>query len=421
MTSLKAYAADFILPITSKPLANAAIVVEGREIIDIDAKEEIVQRYPSLDLEDCGQSVLMPGLVNAHTHLNLLFFDAGNRDGAKPAFFESLMGSWLFQKGQTLTDRRQALEEGLQQLARSGTTTAGDTGQFFGLVPQAINAPLRMALFPEILTGGDNQIQEAYEAAFTQVDEIQASRVNKVTAGLAPYAGYTLSKHLLKIVSQQASQTPLKIHAAETFAEMQFFYESSGEIAEKLFPQMGWADHLPPPHRKTPVQYLHSIGVLDAAPALIGGNQLSETDLELIAKTRTKIIHSPRYNAHFNLGKPPLKKLRELGVPVALGTNALASLYSLSLWDEMRFLKDRSPENDAPTPKDILEMATIEGAKALSLDRKIGSLEKGKDADFIVVHIPKDMAAGDLATWLIDHVTAREITSVFVEGKKVKL
>ncbi|QQR79741.1 MAG: amidohydrolase family protein [Deltaproteobacteria bacterium] len=235
MTSFKAYSANFILPITSKPLTDAVLVVDDREIIDIGTKSEIQHRYPSLEIEDCGQSVIIPGLVNAHTHLDLLFFNAGNVDGIKTSFFETLIASWLFQKSQTLTDRRQAIDEGIHQLTRSGTTTVGDTGQFFGLIPQSVNAPLRMVLFPEILTGGDSNIQEAYEAAFSQVDEIQASNSYKVTAGIAPYAGYTLSKHLLKIVSQQAAQLPVKIHAAETFSEMQFFMNRQEKLLINYF------------------------------------------------------------------------------------------------------------------------------------------------------------------------------------------
>ncbi len=421
--TLKAYTASYLLPITSKPLAHAALVVEDGKIIDIDTLDEIKHRYSNLDIEDCGQSVILPGLVNAHTHLDLLFFQSAQTE-SKSSFFEELIASWEFRKNQTLNDRRQAIEEGIQQSVRSGTTTLGDVGQFFGMIAQSINASTRMVLFPEILTGGDKSIQEAYEGAFSQVDEIfSTSNKSKVSAGIAPYASYTLSKHLLKILSQQAAalKIPVKIHAAETFSEMQFFYESLGEIADKLFPQMGWGDTLPPPHRKTPIQYLQSIGFLDYDVALVGGNHLSEVDLEILAKTKTKLIHAPRYNAHLDLGHPPLKKLKELGINVALGTEALASKYSLSLWDEMRYIQDRYPENDKLSPKDLLEMATINGARALGMDQKIGSLEKGKYADFIVVHVPKDLAASDLAAWLITHVTPREITQVYVEGKKVKL
>lgn len=421
MTSspLKVFVAPFILPVTSPIISDGAIVMDAEKIVAVGPRFEILRDYPEVTVEEMSQVVLMPGLINAHTHLDLIFHEAS---GETPQFFPWLISGWEFRKTQTLSDKRHALEEGIRQLARSGATTVGDAGSFIGLIPQALNAPIRMVLFPEILHGGEASISEEYEGVFSQVEEILGAQSTRVTGGIAPYAAYTLSRHLLKIVSQQAAalKIPLKIHVAETFQEMQFFYESTGEIAETLFPRMGWKDMLPPSHRKTPIQYLDSIGFLDQAPTLVGCNHLSDSDLTLLAKRNCTIIHSPRSNAHLKVGNPPLSKLRSLGIPVALGTNGTASLHSLSLWDEMRYVRDHYPEGDRPDDWELLKMATCHAARALGLASKVGSLEAGKEADLIAVHIPKNATPHNLPTQLISKTEERDILAVFVQGKRLK-
>lgn len=415
---MKTLQAPFIFPITGKPVEDGLVVLDDSKIIDVGPRERVISKYPRLETEEFPGCLLMPGLVNAHTHLDLLNFGDLSTD-----YYARLVASWDYRKNLAPADRRQCLEEGTRQLLRAGTTAVGDAGNYAGIIPQVVRGPIRMVLFPELLSGGDPAIPDSYEAAFSQVEEIMGCRSGRVTAGIAPYAAYTLSRHLLKITAEQAHETgiPVKIHAAETFAEMQFFYESTGEIAEKLFPQMGWGGELPPAHRKTPIQYLESIGFLGAAPTLIGCNHLSDPDLQILAQRGAKVVHSPRANAHLKLGHPPIKKLRAAGVPIGLGTNGTGTLHSLSLWDEMRHIQGHYPKGEIPKPIDLLGMGTLEGAKALGLDKRIGSLEAGKEADLVAIRVPKGMTFKDLPAWLVSHVTEREIAAVFVEGKHVKL
>ena len=418
---MKILTAPFLIPISKPSLKDGALVLDEGKIIDLGPKDKIFAKYPDAIVEDFPNSVLMPGLVNAHAHLDLLFFNTAK--DVPIDFFNWLVTGWNHRKTLTPTHRRQCLEEGTRQLLQCGTTCVGDAGQFVGIIPQAAKCSMRMVLFPEILTGGESAIQEIYDSVFSQLEEIQGKNSNRLSAGLAPYAAYTLSKHLLKILTRQTRELkiPLKIHVAETFQEMQFFFESSGDIAERLFPAMGWVNQLPPEHRKTPILYLESIGFLENAPTLVGCNHLSETDLQVLVKSGSKVVHSPRSNAHLKLGNPPLKKLSALGVPIALGTDGAGSLYSLSLWDEMRTIQDHYPKADQPKPLELLTMATLNGARALGLDHRVGSLTPGKEADFIAIHAPKDVSLTDLPEWLIAHVTEREIGAVFIEGKRVKV
>lgn len=415
---MKSLTARFVLPITGPVVENGAVVIDDERIVDIGPRDQVLPRYPEALPEDFPHAVLMPGLVNAHTHLDLLNFSGS---GETPQFFDWLVAGWDHRKKMTPAERRHCLEDGIRQLLRCGITSVGDAGQYAGVIPQVINSPIRMVLFPELLSGGEDGIMEGYEGAMSQIDEILGSGSRKIGAGIAPYAAYTLSRHLLKIVSQQARslRIPVKIHVSETFAEMQFFYESSGEIAEKLFPRMGWADQLPPEHRKTPIQYLESIGFLEAGPTLVGCNHLGENDLQAIARSGAKVVHSPRASAHLKLGSPPLRKLRDLRIPVALGTDGTGSLHSLSIWDEMRYIRNHYPETEQPSPEELLAMATMEGARALGLADRIGSIEAGKEADIIAVRIHRDLSADQLLPRLIDNTTEREIAAVFIEGQRV--
>lgn len=421
---MRLLSAAFVLPIHQPPIPNGAVVIDEGRILAAGPTDDLAVKYPGAQKEDFPNAALLPGLVNAHTHLDLLHFDGKSASGESLDFFEWLTSGWEFRKKLTPADRRQSLDDGIRQLLRCGTTCVGDAGQYVGAIPQAANSPMRLVLFPELLTGADMAILDGYEGAFSQVDEILACKSARFGAGLAPYAAYTLSRHLLKILAQHARELriPFKIHVSETFSEMQFFYESSGEIAEKIFPALGWANQLPPEHRKTPIQYLDSIGFLEGA-TLIGCNHLAENDLQAIGANGARVVHSPRSNARLKLGIPPIKKLRELGVSVGLGTDGTGALYSLSLslWDEMRYVRDHYPAAERPSANDLLRMATLEGAEALGLGDRIGTLEPGKEADLIAVRLPEAVTKAKLASALIEGTTDREIAAVFIEGKRVKL
>src|SRR5262249_48872274 len=154
-------------------------------------KASLATQYPGAQPEEFPNAVLMPGLVNAHTHLDLLNFDGKSVTGETIEFFDWLILSWQHRKKLTPAARRQCLEDGIRQLARSGTTCVGATGQYVGVIAQAANSPLRMVLFPEMVSGGDAGVLDGYEGAFSQVDEILGSKSTRLNAGLAPYAAYT--------------------------------------------------------------------------------------------------------------------------------------------------------------------------------------------------------------------------------------
>lgn len=405
--------APYLLDKKAKLKENQAIVIDQGIITEVGSVPDLVQKYPQAERKDFAGSILLPGLVNAHTQLESLSLEPTTPRPNEAAPMSSwLLRSWEHRKHITPVDRRSHLKEGIQKLLECGTTSVGDVGNYVGVVGSLPKDSLRMVLYAELFTSAEPSVQTDYEALMTIVDEIAALDTPHLRPGIFPYSAYTVSSSLLKIFSQNTKQSKasLKIHAAESFAEMQFFFESTGEFADVLFPKLGW-DQLPPAHRKTPIQFLDSIGFLSSQPALVGCTQLADGDIQTIARRGAKVIFTPRHQAALQLGVPPLKKLRKAGIPVGLGTNG----GSVSLWDEMRFVLAREKEAES-----LWQMATLEGAEVLGLANEIGSLETGKRADVIVVKFPKK-AGSDPLTTLIQETNERQIEAVFIDGKEAKI
>ena len=403
---MKLLTASYVLPITSDPISDGAVALEGETLISVGRQKDLKKKFPTAEVQEYPDAVLMPGLVNADTRLELLSFDGQGREG----FVDRLLARMEFAQRISTVDRRANIREGIPQLLRSGTTCAGDVGKYTGTIPLFVEAPLRWMLFPEVLTSAHPSTTENYQSVLANLDEIIQKQSARLAAGLAPFSAYTLSKNLLMVLAREAEakKIPLKIRVSESFAEMQFFYESTGEIVEKLFPKLGWQEAAPPAHRKTPVQFLEAIGFLANQPILIGCLHLAEADYEILQKRKCKVVWTPRADKRLNTGKAPVRKWLKAELPIGIGTDGADSL---SLWDEMRAAHELCPAGE------VLRMATLGGARVLGRDREIGSLEAGKKADLIAVKIPRSLKAADLAKQLVERTT--EVLAVFVDGAQI--
>jgi cytosine/adenosine deaminase-related metal-dependent hydrolase len=188
---------------------------------------------------------------------------------------------------------------------------------------------------------------------------------------------------------------PTIIHLAESPEEVQFLHDTSGRIADFLYPFAGWESYLPAPRHVTPVAYLDGLGVLDSSTTVVHAVQVTPADVEILKRCGVSVVLCPRSNDRLVVGKAPVALLKKAGIPLALGTDSLASNDSLSLWDEMRFLLREFPGHF--TPEEVLEMATLGAARALRCDNEGGSLEPGKRADFLIVR-PSGLAGPDTIT-----------------------
>lgn len=423
---MKLYRSKYLLPIASEPLEDAGLLVHKDRIRDLGPAAEMRQKYPDIEAEDLGDSILMPGLVNAHTHLELSraepyqWLDYADPSG-EANFVRWLIATSKYQDSLKPEDKRAALEQALKGMRRSGTTCIGDLNSFDGAFQSYVNSGLRVVTYAEVMNINQKVTQDRFESALAYVDEVMNAEHPKVKVGLAPFAPYTLSKNLLKIFYQHLKtlQIPLQIHCSQSFAEMEFFYDSKGDIANLLFPHIGWGDKLPPPHQKTPVQYLHGIDFLQIKPALVGCVHMGPTDLALIANSGSSIVYTPKADATLRLGQSPLGKIIAHKIPTGIGSDSLACNSSLSMWEEMRkILELHANEQEHVTPAQVLMMATLGGAHNLGLQKEIGSLEKGKLADFIALEAPAEAKISNLAEQVIQRGAPEIVKRVWIGGEE---
>ncbi|MDO8518551.1 MAG: amidohydrolase family protein, partial [Deltaproteobacteria bacterium] len=416
--------AKYLVSMEEEPLFDGAIAVENGEIMDVGLEEELLKRYPDAPHEDFPHHALLPGLVNAHAHLDLTHhknfpFDPVRSRAVDVSFVDWLLSTIDYRKASSQEKLKSSVEEGIEMVIESGTTCVGDMGSYEGIFQSLEQAGMRAVIFPEILSYDPFVAKNLFETALAIVEKYMDMDSDLIGVGIGPYAPYLLSRNILKIMSQycRSSNLPIAIHAAESFSELEFFYNSTGDIATRLFPNIGWGENLPPAHRKTPLEYLDEIDFLSSKPLLIGANGATPKDLDRVAKHGAKIVWAPRSQHYLKLGKAPIKTMLQKGITVALGTEGISSTNNLSMWDELRFAQEMEKEI---TPKTLLQMATRSGAAALGLEDDIGSLRRGKKADYIAVDISEFSGKGDLYAFLITQTKNYHVHKVVVNGQTVK-
>lgn len=418
---MEIFAARHVLPISGAPILNGAIVIEGQRIVAVGPANEIKKQYATLPCHEYDAHVLMPGLIDAYTGLDMSLFP---QHKIPQSFIAWQAAALSFRQDQSALHRRAAVVEGLQRALANGTTTVADTSHYGKIVETVQQVGLRILAAPEITGTTDPDLQSQYDQTLQQIEQIVDRNAERLRAALAPHSAYALSRNMLKIMGQQAQalNIPIVIQAAASFAEMEFFFESKGEIADVFFPKLGWEDTLPPAMHKTPLQFLSSIGLLGKQTLLVGCSHLAQPDQSAIIESGSHVVHCPATARHFDLGMAPVKKLRKAGTIVALGTGGLGAINNWSLWDTLRAawqLHHDIPREEL-APEDLLRMATLDGARALGWDADIGSLEAGKKADFIIVELAGKPRSDKLALALIQETTPYRLKKVYVDGDCLK-
>ncbi len=409
---------------------DGAIAVEMGRIHAFGTLAELKEKFAGAEIKEHPEGVLMPGIVDAHCHLDLVSFHNppvfGESDtlDEEPGDFASVLADTIDFKHDAKPEIViEGIQRGINRLIETGVTCVGDMTHFEGTFRLLREIGLRAVVFPEVLAGRGEAAQQKFEIALALLEKYSDATHDRVRVGLGPYAPYLLSRNLLKIISQHArdASIQLMIHAAESFAEMEFFFDSQGPIANEVWPNLGWSE-LPPAQRKTPIAYLAEIGFFEAPTTIVGGLHLSAKDFPLLARHLVRVVWCPSSNKLMKHGQFPYAKLQEHGIPTGIGTESWVGRLGFNMWDEMK-LAITEGANPAPTPKETLRMATVGGARVLGLDHLIGTLEEGKKADFIVVHRPswnRDEGEDSLYKKLITHTEPQHIRHVAVGGNILK-
>ena len=373
------------------PVAGGAILVRDGMVAATGTLAELKSRYPApvTDHHDCA---ILPGFVNAHTHLELTHFPSW-RMRTHVDYNPRRFSDWIIQlikitRGLHEEDFRTSLVEGLRKCVESGTTAVGDIITRYDLLTAYGVPPIRGRIFFETLGHDPARFRERLEQALTAADSIGGEYLS---SGLSPHTIYTIGEANLPAIRDAAlsRNLPLAIHISESQIEGDFVFDTSGPLAGELYPFVGWEQYLMPPRHCSSTELLDRYGLLTPTTLAVHCVHINLADAQILQQRGVTVCLCPRSNDRLDVGRAPLPLFRKLDIPLALGTDSLASNDSLSLWDEMRFALDTFPEDLSPA--DVFRMATTGGAAALGLSASLGSLEAGKRADFqTITHVGSD-------------------------------
>ena len=378
--------ARVILPIVGPAIHDGAVVIAGNRIRAIGRWREL-DVSPKAEVTDLGEVILLPGLVNAHCHLDYTHM-AGQFSA--PKYFIDWLKLITSTKAQwTKAEYEQSWLSGAQMLLRTGTTTVADIEAVPQLLPEIWNStPLRVLSLLEMI--GITQRRPPQTVLKEALDKIPSLEHKRCSAGLSPHAPYSTVAELLRLSAEAARRHRwlLCTHVAESSAEFEMFKHAQGDMFDWLLRS---GREMTDCGRVSPVQHLEQCGLLGKNLLATHANYLSRGDAALLAKRRVSVVHCPRSHAFFRHDRFPLERLCRAGVNVCLGTDSLSTVVQhprqkieLDLFAEMRVLADKHAWLSSTA---ILRMATLQAARALGRQGSIGELSPGALADMIALRI----------------------------------
>ena len=378
--------ARWVLPIWLPPISDGEIVVEGGRILHVG---KATGRAGDIDL---GNSALLPGFVNVHTHVEYTVLRGLLED---IAFFPWVRALTALKVHLTLDDWVSSATWGAAEMLAAGVTTIGDCSDSGAAVNAMVASGLRGIVYKEVFgIEAEPPTKQIIEILDRKLAELRAQifrsgAEERIGLGVSPHAPYTVRAELLTALSAycRAKNLGQQIHLAESPAEAELFSQNSGEFAE-MFQRRGIKFES---RGETAIQHVAACETLDAPTVAVHCVQASERDIALLAGSGTAVAHCPRSNGKLAAGFAPLADFRRAGIAVGLGTDSTVSGNSVDVFEELRFAlyNSRARERDplALTAREALQMATGGGAKALGADGELGTLEAGKRADFLAVRL----------------------------------
>ncbi|MDO9556338.1 MAG: amidohydrolase family protein [Coriobacteriia bacterium] len=397
-------AGDWAITPGVKTLEHGAVFMNGSHIQDVGTKDALVARYPKAIVRDHPGCIIMPGLVNAHTHLALTALQ-----GIVPP--EGELSPWIDRITRAIlaldrNDFAASAAAGAAQCLLGGVTVVGDI--VYGPESPATASDLGLGgtFFWEVLGITPAELPEAL--AMIEFPSIPGDRCpSRTRCGLSPHAPYSSGPDLLRAVKQVADgfDVPFAIHAAESLAELQLLTTGDGPFAEKAR-RLAHGFH---PPRSGAIHYLDHLGVLDGA-IVVHCVHLMPGEAHLLAEKARGVVLCPRSNAFLGNGRPPIRTLLDAKARMALGTDSAASNADLDLFAEARALRELEPQL---TVTQLIRMMTETGAEVLGLGNRFGRLAPGYNADVIAVRIGE---TGNPLQAVIDLGSPARVRTVVTDG-----
>ena len=388
-------------------IENGAVAIRGERILAVGAANEIAAKYTAARTINATGKVVMPGLINTHTHVPMVLFRGIADDLLLPEWLQK----YIFPAEAKNVDEqfvRWGTRLGVLEMIRGGTTTYVDMYYFEDAIADETARAGMRAVLGETLIDFPVPDNKTWEAGMAYMERFAAKWKGHalIIPAIAPHAPYTVSTEHLKQAHEFSARhgVPLVTHVAEDQAEIK-------TIQEK--------------YNSSPVSYLDRIGLLDERVIAAHMVWPTDEDIKTLARRSVGVAHCPQSNMKLAAGAAPVPQMLRAGVAVGLGTDGAASNNDLDLWEEIdtaaKLHKLTSKDPTVMNAREALQMATIGGARAIHLDREIGSLEAGKRADLIIVGMSNvhQTPLYNVYSHLVYATKASDVETVIINGRTV--
>jgi cytosine/adenosine deaminase-related metal-dependent hydrolase len=411
------FEADWICPASAKPIRNGALAVEGDKIAGAGLKD--LANTERVSFPGCA---IIPGFVNAHAHLELTVL----RGFLEDMPFDSWIPRLTRAKYQQLSRQEmlQSARLGAIEMLRAGVTCVAEVMDL-GVSWQAMREfGLRGIAYQEAFGPAVSQSDEVMAGLRKKIDGYRRDENDTLRVGVSPHAPYTVSGKLFRAMNDYAHGEGLRLttHIGESKEEGLFVRQGTGPFAES--------------HRKrgidvipagcSPLAYLDGLGLVRPEMLLVHAVDLEDSDLDILKARRPAIVHCPKSNAKLAQGIARVTDVQKTGISIGLGTDSVASNNVVDMFEEMRAAifqqRGLSKRWDALNAHSAFLMATLEGAACLGLESHVGSLDKGKRADFVVVDLndPALHPIYDPIQTMVYSASRHNVKATYLGGQEVK-
>lgn len=395
------YRAAWVVPITQPPIRDGWVDVQHGQVVAVGPATD--DRHPTAGVPpeiDLGPSAILPGLVNAHTHLEL----SGLRSQVPPTSSMPIWARRVMARTAHAAPDVPSIRAAIAEVTRSGTALVGDISNTLASVVPLRDAGVPAVVFKEVL--GFNERDPSARVARLCAELAQPS-TDSLRLRLAAHAPYSVSADLfvaLRAAADEHELWPLSVHAAESREEIEFLRAGTGAWRDVLEERGRW-DPQWRPSGEGPVRYLDDLGWLGAHTLLVHGVQFTDHELRLVAAAGATLVTCPRSNQWTGAGPPPLDRFYAQGVQVAVGTDSLASVDDLNLFAEIHEVRRLAPSIPA---RAILRSATFAGAEALGFGAELGRIAPGARAALISVQGVE--VTDDVEEYLLSGILPEQVT-----------
>jgi aminodeoxyfutalosine deaminase len=395
---LISYRAGWVLPIVAPPIRDGWMTVHNRRIVGVGPGMHVGNGRE----EDLGRVAVLPGLVNAHTHLELSHFR--EQVPAATNFVSWVRQVIALQRSRSRPNAPEimdAIHSAIREAERCGTAVVGDISNTLVTVRALAESALAAVVFYELIRFNTTDARGVVEQAQRAIDAIPATAM--VRASLAAHAPYSVAPEVFRAIARINAPRPFSVHLAESREEVEFIRSGTGPWRTLLEELGSWDASWAAPGG-TPVEFLDGCGFLDSRLLAVHGVQMTRGDLARLAERGVTLVTCPRSNAHTGAGAPPVADFYTSGVRVAIGTDSLASTPDLNVFSELRELRRLAPSVPAGR---LLDSATQQGARALGFHDEFGTIEAGKSAHLIAVSVPAGVE--DVEEYLVSGIQPDQV------------